>query len=182
MTDGIAGFWEWWPGVRGRIQAAIESDGFNDALVAEIAAHVTAIHQDLDWELGPGGEARHAFCLSPKGDPVLRKVTERWLRTAPARDAVWEYHPARRGGHEVSGARLKIGGFDLLLSDFSLAFEIDEMRELVSVECFHPAYPDMPDNLRGTATFLMLDDALGEDGVERWIGGIRPAAAAPEGA
>ena len=75
--DGIAEFWAWWPTAGGRIQAAIEGGGFDDALVEEISARVRAIDENLDWELGPGGQSRHAFCLSAKGDPLGRRTTER---------------------------------------------------------------------------------------------------------
>ena len=36
--------------------------------------------------------------------------------------------------------------------------------------------------MRTTATFLALDGALGEDGVERWMGSVEAAADAPAGA
>jgi len=182
VTEGIAGFWKWWPAARGRIQGAIEGGGFDDALVEEIAGRVAQIGADVDWELGPGSKARHAFCLSPKGDPVVRKLTERWLRAAPAPDEIWEYHPARRGNAEMGEARMEIGGVELALGEFVAAFEVDEGREVVNATCFHPAFPRMSEDLRGTATFLMLDGALGEDGVERWLGGIEPAATPPVGA
>jgi uncharacterized protein DUF695 len=181
-TDGIAGFWAWWPTARERIQAAIEGGGFGEALVEEIAGRVSAISKEIDWELGPGGQARHAFCLSPKGDPKVRKITERWLRAAPAPDEIWEYHPARRGNAELAEARLEIDGIELAVGELVAAFQVDEGRELVNVTCFHPAFPRMSEDLRGTATFLMLDGALGEDGVERWLGAIETAAAAPDGA
>ena len=101
-AEGIAEFWGWWPAARGRIQAAIEGGGFDDALVEEIAARVSAINPELDWELAPGAKARHAFCLSGKGNPELRRITEQWLRAAPAIDQTWEYHPARRGSAELA--------------------------------------------------------------------------------
>jgi hypothetical protein len=97
VADGIAAFWSWWPAAHGRIEAAIGGGGFPKALVSEIAARVGAIDADLDWELSPGNVAQHAFCLSAKGDPVLRRTTERWLAAAPAADSTWEFHPARIG-------------------------------------------------------------------------------------
>src|SRR5262245_44107251 len=142
-TDGIAAFWAWWPDGRARIQASIEGGGFDDALVEEIARRVAAIDKEVDWELAPGGKARHAFCLSPKGDPVKRRVTERWLRAAPSPDEIWEYHPARRGGRHSPDARFRISGFELRVGDFVAAYEVDETRELVNAACFHPAFPDM---------------------------------------
>jgi hypothetical protein len=179
---GIAEFWSWWPAARGRIQGAIEGAGFDDALVDEIAAHVAAIRSDLDWEVAPGSKARHAFCLSGKGNPELRRISERWLRAAPAIDQTWEYHPARRANPELDEASLEMDGFVIALGDFVAAFDVDEGREVVNVRCFHPAFPRMSDELRGSATFLMLDGALGEDGVERWLGAIEGVAAAPDGA
>jgi hypothetical protein len=181
-TDGIAEFWSWWQDAKGRIQGGIEGGGFGDDLVAEISGRVAAIDGDLDWELGPGSRSRHAFCLSPKGDPALRKVTERWLRAAPPPDAIWEYHPARPGNAQLEDARLEIDGVELALGEFSAAFEVDEGRELINVRCYHPAFPRMSEELRGTAAFLALDGALGEDGVERWIGGVEAADAPPDGA
>jgi hypothetical protein len=182
VGEGIAAFWAWWPGARGRIQAAIEGGGFDDALVTEIAEHVTPIGGELDWELAPGAKARHAFCLSGKGNPELRRITEQWLRAAPPSDQAWEYHPARRGSAELDDARLEIEGFDLSLRDFVAAFTADDGREVIDVRCFHPAFPRMSEDLRATAAFLMLDDALGEDGVERWLGEVEDVAVAPEGA
>jgi hypothetical protein len=180
--DGIGEFWAWWPGARGRIQAAIEGNGFSDELVAEISGMVKEIDVQIDWELGPGGKARHAFCLSPKGDPLLRKVTERWLRAAPSPDEIWEYHPARRGNVEMGEAEIEIGGVALEVDQLVAAFEVDDGRELINVRCFHPAFPRMSEELRSTATFLLLDGAFGEDGVERWLGVIESAGSPPEGA
>jgi hypothetical protein len=40
----------------------------------------------------------------------------------------------------------------------------------------------MTEKLRGTATFLLLDGAFGEDAVERWFGGIEASARLPDGA
>jgi hypothetical protein len=37
---------------------------------------------------------------------------------------------------------------------------------------FHPAFAAMPDEMRGMTTFITLDRILGEDTVQRWLGGI----------
>ena len=50
---------------------------------------------------------------------------------------------------------------------------VDPHRELMHVTSFHPAFAAMPDDMRGMATFLILDRVLGEDTVQRWLGGIR---------
>ena len=181
-VEGIAEFWAWWPAARGQIQAAIEGGGYPDPLVDDISAHVAAINADLDWELAPGSKARHAFCLSGKGDPELRRLTEQWSRSAPTIDQTWEYHPARRGSADLDDVNLEMDGFEVALSDFVAAFDVDEGREVLNVRCFHREFPRMSEELRRTATDLMLDAALGEDGVERWLGSIDGVAAAPDGA
>ena len=63
--------------------------------------------------------------------------------------------------------------------DFVATWQVDEARERVDAVYFHPTFPRMSEDLRGTVTFLMLDGPLGEDGVERWLGAIEPADKAP---
>lgn len=174
MTEpGIEAFWKWWPGAVPRILAAIEQARFDQALVAEVAANVQAVDPNLTWELGPGGTARHAFSLSPNGDPARRRLTERWLRAAPAADAVWEFHPARRGAPAFSGARLQIAEHTVALADMRFTVAVDPDRELMGVTSFHPQFAAMPEDMRGTVAFVTLDRILGEDTVQRWLGGIR---------
>jgi hypothetical protein len=174
VTDaGIESFWTWWPEAKARIAAAIEARKLDDALVAEVTAKVQAIHPQLAWELGPGGTAQHAFCLTSGGDPELRRLTERWLRAAPATDAVWELHPARRGAPGLADARLQIAEHAMPLGDMRFTVTVDPNRELLNVTSFHPAFAAMPAEMRGMATFITLDRVLGEDTVQRWVGGIR---------
>jgi Family of unknown function (DUF695) len=173
MTDaGIEAFWMWWPEAGARISAAIEDRKLDEALIAEITRNVQAVHPKLTWELGPGGAAKHAFCLSPSGDPELRRLTARWLRAAPATDAVWEFHPARRGAPGLAEARLQIAEHTVPLGEMRFTVTVDPNRELMNVTSFHPAFAAMPDDMRGMATFLTLDRVLGEDTVQRWLGGI----------
>ena len=174
MTDaGIAAFWTWWPEAGARISAALADRKLDEALTAEVTAKVHAVHPNLTWELGPGGTAQHAFCLSAGGDPELRRLTERWLRAAPAMDAVWEFHPARRGAPGLANARLQLAEHTLPLDDMRFTVTVDPLRELMNVTSFHPAFAAMPNDMRGTATFIILDRVLGEDTVQRWLGGIR---------
>ena len=181
-TDGIAAFWAWWPAARERICAALENHRFGEELIEEIGERVQAVQGGLDWEVGPGDRAPYFFCLSAAGDPVSRRITERWLKAAPAPDQTWEYLAARPPKKLLPKAIMKVGEVPVGLDDFVASFEVDENREFVNVRCFNPVFPRMDEEQRGRATFLMLDGMLGEDGVERWIGGIKAAAAVPAGA
>jgi len=174
MTDpGIESFWTWWPEAEVRIRAAIDARQLDEALIAEISAKVQAIHAKLTWELGPGGTAQHAFCLSSGGEPELRRLTERWFRAAPAADAFWEFHPSKPPAPGLADARLQIGEHTVPLGEMRFTVTLDPHRELMIVTSFHAAFAAMPDEMRGMATFIVLDRVLGEDTVQRWLGGIR---------
>jgi hypothetical protein len=176
-SGGIEAFWAWWPDGRVRIEAGIDARQIDEALVAEITGKVQGIHPKLTWELGPGAAAPHAFCLSPAGDPELRRLTEKWLRAAPSPDPSgnggWEFYAAKPGSPAFAEARLEIGEHKVALGDMRFTVTLDPHRELMHVTSFHPAFPSMPEDLRGMTTFVTLDRILGEDGVERWLGGLR---------
>lgn len=98
---------------------------------------------------------------------------ERWLAAAPGESARWEYYPARQALPGVlKGKALKIGGAEVRFDELRMSLDADEMRQFVHVRATHPAFSQLSEDERGTATFLILDNALGEDGVERWIGNV----------
>jgi len=174
--QGIREFWTWWSEARVGIARTIDTGlGFSDALLAEIAARVSAIG-DLDWELAPGKTAMHAFCLSPRGDAEARVVTEIWKARAPQADATWEYFAARQ---PTEGTTLTIAGASFRYKDLRVVFEVDRERERIDAEYFHPQFRRLDDDERDTALYLLLADAFGEDGVERWLGGIDAVVSRP---
>ena len=172
IEAGIDAFWTWWPGIAPRIDAAIEQRQFEEAVVAEVTAKVQAIHPKLTWELGPGANAPHAFCLSSNGDPELRRASERWVRATPPAGGHWEFHPARRGAPTLADARLQMGEHTIALAEMRFTVALDPSRELMVVTSFHPGFGAMPEQMRGMATFIALDRLLGEDAVQRWLGAV----------
>lgn len=176
MSNAIQDFWAWWPSARPRIADAITS-GQWDELAGEIAVRVHAIDPELDWEIGPGRRSAHAFNLAPHGDSTLRRTTERWLAAAPPPDADWEFHPARQGNPEHGSLVLELEGHKIEFAAFTVSFEVDDTRERVDGIFHHPLFATMEDRQRATATFLLVDGCLGEDGVERWLGAIETSVA-----
>jgi hypothetical protein len=133
---------------------------------------VAAIDAGLDWEFGPGVRSEHHLCLSGKGDPMLRLLAERWVRRGPGADATWEFYASRQASR-ASGQGLTIAGHDVALDEFAYAVEEDESRETLDLRAHHPVFRSIADErLRRQILFIALDNLLGEDGVERWIGGI----------
>jgi hypothetical protein len=172
--DPIDEFWRWWATAKDPLAAAISSRvpsslvGWGDT----ISARVDAIDPALAWELGPGVRSEHHFALSSAGDSRLRIVTERWLARAPAADALWEYYPAKQPGRADPKVESEIEGVSLRYAEFRLALQTDEMRLRVHAAVYHPKLRELDEGNRTVATFLMLDDLLGEDAVERWVGRV----------
>jgi hypothetical protein len=177
-SAAIDAFWRWWQTAKGPIAEAVAKRTL-DAWTDPISEHVSAIHAGLEWELGPGVKSEHHLCVSAAGNAALRVTAERWLSRAPAPDELWEYYSARQPSRADAKLRLTMDGVDLDYADFRVKLEVDDHRRIVHVTVFHPKLPELPERARGTATFLFLDNLLGEDDVERWIGRVETGGAPP---
>jgi len=176
---GIREFWAWWETARHRVLSAIEVEkNFSRELIEDISKHVDAIG-DLAWELAPGKTAKHAFCLSPNGDPEARLVTELWRHNSPPPDPTWEYYAARQARDLP---RIKLHDVTLDRGELMGVIEVDKFRERINGTYFHPAFAKLAERQRMTALYLMLDGLFGEDGVERWLGAIKASEAPLESA
>lgn len=166
--DTADDFWAWWESARGPIAAAI-ADGSVAAHVDEISRHVHRLDRHLAWELAPGTTAQHALIVTPEGNPETRPRAIAWLAAAPAADAVWEYHASRQPGplHTV-----EIGATTVDCEEFRAIAGWDATHERLDVRLWHPALGTAPEPIRRQVAFLFLDNLLGEEEVERWIGTI----------
>jgi hypothetical protein len=168
--DATGDFWAWWSGGRDRVANAIATGGFDERLIGEISNAVRSIHPAMAWELEPGKRAQHAFCISPEGNAELRQVALRWLASAPAPDATWEYHASKQAASKLMG--LETGGQRFDLEEMRAIASWDAIRRRVDVRLWHPRFAEAPQDVRMQAGFVFLDSLLGEDEVERWIGKI----------
>lgn len=164
----IEEFWQWWATARDRVAAAIE-DGTAGDWVGEISDRVHAIHEDLAWELAPGATSTHALVVSPEGNPVVRPTALTWLAAAPDPDGTWEYHASRQPGALMV---LQAGGVEVDLQEVRSIASWNSDRQRVDVKLWHPTLESAPESTRSQVGFLFLDNLLGEDTVERWIGAI----------
>lgn len=177
----IRAFWDWWQDAAGKFDEGFRNTGLSSELVEAMNERVRAIEPDLEWEFGPGRRAKHHLCLSSKGDPARRYICEHWFQHAPQADETWEYCAARQP--HPGELELEIGGHGISLRDVLVGFEVDEARELIDVRVYHPVFADIAEeNLRVTIVLIALHTLLGEDGVERWVGGIEVVQREPENA
>jgi hypothetical protein len=171
VKDPIDAFWEWWKTARSAIAKAIKDRTVSE-WVDPISEHVGAIDEGLAWELGPGVKSAHHLCVTGEGNSLLRVTAERWLSRAPAPDELWEYYPARQPSRGDPKLTLRIDDVELGYQEFRVGLTVDDLRRCVDVVIYHPKFRDLPEDKRPMATFLFLDDTLGEDGVERWLGSV----------
>lgn len=177
MKAAIAEFWRWWKTARRDIERAIAASDLR--VTKDIAKRVHAIHKRLHWEIGSGARGKHVFVLSSNGDPELRAIAETWKASAPRKDKTWEYASSRPARLD---ATLTYAGKPMRPAECAFTFSVDKVREVIDVTVFHPAFPKMAKDDRESSAVLLLDAALGEDGVERWVGEIEVARARPSGA
>ncbi len=166
--DAIAAFWEEWPRLRGLLEQELARGDYGDG-TEQLTDLTEAIDPGLEWDLLAGLEARHALCLSSASDPALRPLTEQWVRAAPESDGDWEYHPARI---PVTPVALAVGNLRIHPRDVLVVIEPDQSRDELNLTVGHPDFGGLDEVLQLQVVFRLLDDLLGEDLMESWVGSV----------
>jgi len=175
QQQAIDDFWAWWTTDGAARTAQGIADRDPSSMVEPISTRVNAIDPRLAWELGPGRSSAHQLVVSPEGDPGVRAAARRWLRSAPARDATWDYADSRQRG-SCDGS-LEIGPHRIAFSEVVIGARREGTHLDVTVH--HASFRDLPEDVRQQVTMLALDEAVGENDVETWLGHIAPSAEAP---
>ncbi len=176
QRDAIRAFWTWWATNEQRLE-----DDLHDASaswIPELTAHVKAIHADLDWEFGPGVQAQHHLCLSSRGDPRVRVAAERWRAAGPGDGETFEFHTARQPVADPN-VMVDLGDARFAFSELQVQVVPVEHRHRFDVTVYHPAFATLPEATSDQLLWLALDNLLGEDAVETWLGGVERGAGPP---
>jgi hypothetical protein len=168
----------WWSDHVVALNEAL-SGGQADDWRARLSDRVRALHPKLQWELRRGHEASFALCLSGAGDAVLRIIAERWRQAGPDPDSLWEFRASRPAVSQAESLVLHIAGEAMALADLRIGVVDDPGRERINCQVYHPAFAGMPTAMRDSVAVLLLDHAVGEEGVETWLGAISTATNLP---
>jgi hypothetical protein len=165
-------FWAWWQAEgRALASAAVTAERPIEDLVGPMTAAVHAVHPDLQWETPPGAESRHLLTVPAAGGPELRAAARRWRSAAPPADPEWEYADIRRPiAGDLSAATLQVHGREFVVSEATVDAYVRGLAVDVSVH--HPHFADLDQAQRDQVAFLLLDQVLGEEDVETWVGEI----------
>ncbi|GAA0966197.1 hypothetical protein GCM10009550_67990 [Actinocorallia libanotica] len=169
----VSAFWEQWPDLREQLENAGETvpDGPRERL----DALVRAIHPELAWE---ADAERRVLTLTGGGLAEPRGAAERWRKKRPKRDT-WTFHAARQADPEALSGRLAFGDHEFDLSYVKLGMRVDSARARVDISAYHPDFLFVDEDVRLKVAFRVLDLALGEDDVARWIGDVSLAVEPP---
>lgn len=177
-VPAITEFWEWWGKTKPSIEKALGDDGLPADLIEELSRRVHRIHQDLQWEIAGAEDAAPVLTVTGGGDAELRGLAERWRRAAPAEEG-WKFYPARQPDPEMLGQQLVLGEHEFDLEYVRVGMRADEARARVHLTVYHPDFLFVPEEAQIQVTRHVLDWALGEDDVARWVGDVAIATEAP---
>ncbi|MFN8077591.1 MAG: hypothetical protein U0Q15_19515 [Kineosporiaceae bacterium] len=175
----IDGFWDWWRGVREDVADDV-AHGRRDRWTKPIGSAVAKLHPELEWDLVRGDLAEHCLVVSSGGDPALRTLAERWHRSGPPTDLLWEHRPARPAASPALwGTTLGVDGAEVDLARVVMAAHADDERRRLDVSVHHPTMTKLSEEARYRLAFLCSQWALGEDEADRWLGRVEPALSVP---
>ncbi|MBC6459346.1 DUF695 domain-containing protein [Actinomadura sp. HBU206391] len=175
-APAIAEFWAWWAQTKPSIEATL-TDGLPTDILEEISRRIRRIHPQLQWEIGHGG-GKPVLTVTGSGMAELRGLAERWRLAAP-KGGGWDYHAARQADPEMLNQKLTLGDHEFDLEYVRLGMRADEARARVHITAYHPDFLFVPEENRLQVAVHILDWALGEDDVARWIGDVKVATEEP---
>lgn len=179
--QAIRDFWTWWADARDHILEHIH-DGHGADWIEPLSERVAAIDSGLQWEFGPGRVAEHHLAVTAAGDPRLRVKAEQWRAMGPGADARIEFHCARqRMAADPMGACLSFGELEVDFALLGVEVEVDDTEQRFHLVCRHPALEQVDSEHHLRILLVLLDNLLGEDALETWVGRITSGEGPPEG-
>jgi hypothetical protein len=180
--ERVADFWQWFSSQAGRFHHVI-SDGKSESLFNEMAREMDERLPGMAWCFGPGdeageeprGESTHSLTLTGEGFLPKQLLADYWLAERKEIPG-WLFH-----GHKKASSRESLMGMEIGLnqdnrkvdaSGIIVATVPNADEKKFDITCWHPEFESLPEKDRLQIVFLFLDEALGEFGVEQWIGVI----------
>jgi hypothetical protein len=175
QRDRIAAFWSWWSGGGAEAASRAIEAGDTDALLRLTTDRVDALDPRLAWEYGAGPDGSTSLAVTAGGDPEVRALARRWLLAAPRTDG-WTFHDLRQPAPD--GTVLTFGADRF--ADVDVVVATVRRGPVIDVEVHHPGFAAIPAEAAAQIAFLMLDNAVGEEAVELWVGRVEPVTVVPK--
>lgn len=168
LIESSKNFWHWFALNISSVTNMYSNRAFND-LSKAMNRELDRVDEKLAWEIGPGKSKQYLLTISSEGNPRLRHIAETMIQFAPEL-ADWEFYssrPARQPAGKVylpeRNIEFDTSGWKFIPSEHP---EIGRLNLTVLDERL--ALSNREAALK--AVSIYLDELLGEDTVETWIG------------
>jgi hypothetical protein len=169
-AQAIAAFWSWWSYRRVAVEHALDAgQGLEPSLTAELVERIAEIDPALSWGLESTAPGQHALTVTPSGVSELYATAARWWEAAPETNG-WRYQWQRAARPDAASLTFRLSGRDVALGE--VRFAISRRNELVDVRVDHPQLRSLESPAAMAAAFQLLDAAIGERAVERYLGAV----------
>jgi hypothetical protein len=168
LVEAIKYFWKWFAENSENLKSFYEGDQLED-LSLEIGSELDKIDPQIAWEMGPGKKQPYLFAISGEGNPQLVKIAHLIVQLAPELQD-WELYSSRPSRPAPRVVRLPESGeaFDTGEWEFIPLEQPGKGRLDLIIVSGQLAGAERANALR--AISIYLDQSLGEDVVEDWIG------------
>lgn len=173
----IQEFWVWFQGSAPRLARLYEAKNL-ERLSKEMNRRLDAISEELPWEIGPGRERRYSLTFSPEGNHRLFVLVQRVLRHAPDLPS-WELHSSRQPRPPLRVVKLPERGLSFRTERWRFVPETDARIRRIHLTILDTGLASAERDASLKAVSIFLDQFLGENTVEDWLGTIavaRPSA------
>ena len=170
----VTEFWEWFPDVAKRFEEAADSDDPHE-VVSQVGDFMEMNMPGLSWALGRGESGEHSFTLTGEGLVPKQLLAAYWQSRAISLPG-WVFYASRQPSPPETLKDLAIGVSDeeqVDAANFIIKTVIDEEGELIDITAWHTALANVDEEHHFQILFLLLDEALGEFGVQTWLGEIK---------
>jgi hypothetical protein len=166
----IVDFWVWFARNSRRIIDLYSRNQFKD-LSDAVNHRIDKIDKQLAWEIGPGIHKPYLFTISCEGNLSLRPVAEEMIRTAPNL-IEWEFYDSKPVRQPA--ARVRLPGRNLQFDTSGWKFVPLEHPDRGKLDLLIIDGPLARSETEASfrAVSIYLDQLLGEDTAEKWIGEI----------
>ncbi len=167
-------FWKWFPDVAKRFEAAVDADD-PQSVVNEVSEYMVDTLPGLSWAMGRNEAGLHSFTLTGEGLVPKQLLAEYWHSKAIAVEG-WVFFASRQPAPVETLKDIAIGVADekhVDVANFIVKTSIDEEAELIDIVAWHPELVHVPTEHHFQILFLLLDETLGEFGVQNWLGEIK---------
>lgn len=171
QTDAVECFWRWFAGNVEQLKALYLTSEFG-RLAMEMNRRLDRIEPQLAWELGAGIKKPYLLTISAEGNPQIRQIADLVIERAPRLEE-WEFYASRPARRAPGAVQLPESVERFNTSEWKFIPVEQHQRGQLDIVVVDDKLARADPGPALKAVSLYLDQMLGEEIVEAWIGTFR---------